>query len=322
MQTLTRLTSASLVLALAGPALAATVTWDGEGANNQWSTAENWSDNAAPTAGNDYVVDGVLFRSPYPSTSTSTPNTYTFDGDSLTVQNAAVFNLYRINTGGYYNVTHNFNTLTVNNAQLRPESSNGSIGHTLNGDLVFTGANTINMNEASNFTMRMILGTDGDDTLTGSGTLLLTRDATGSTRSVDVFADASGYSGDVSFAGLSGDIFELRLYNTAGLGTGDIAAGSYTSLQLLAASGVNIASSSVSLAGNSTLNLGAGPSTVGALSIAGNDVAADTYTAAELTALGFGGTFSGDGTITVVPEPGSLALIALGGLLIARRRRA
>lgn len=315
MQTLSRLTSASLVMALAGPALSATVNWDGEGANNQWSTADNWSDNAAPSAGNDYVVDGVLFRSPDATTNT-------FAGDSLTVQNGAVFNLYRTNGGGYFNVNHNFNTLNLDNAELRPQSSVGSIGHTVNGSMVFTGANTINMNENSSFTMRMILGTDGDDTLTGSGTLVLTRDATGSTRSVDVFADASGYSGDVSFAGLSGDIFELRLYNTAGLGTGDIAAGSFTSLQLLAASGVNIASSSVSLAGNSTLNLGAGASTVGALSIAGNDVAADTYTTAELTDLGFGGSFTGDGTLTIIPEPGSLALLGLGGLLIARRRRA
>ena len=316
MQTLTRLTSASLALALAGPALSATVTWDGEGANNQWSNADNWSDNAAPSAGNDYVVDGVLFRSPDASSNA-------FAGDALTVQNGAVFNLYRTNGGGYFNVTHSFTTLNLDNAELRPQSSVGSIGHTVTGNLVFTGANTLNLNENSAYTMRLILGTDGGGhTLTGSGTLNITRDATGSTRSVDVFADASGYSGDVSFAGLSGDVFELRLYHAAGLGTGDLAAGSFTSLQLLAASGVNIADSSVSLQSSSALNLGAGASTVGALTIAGNSVAADTYTAAELTALGLGGTFSGDGTLTVIPEPGSLALITLGGLLIARRRRA
>ena len=38
-------------------ARAATVTWDGEGEDNNWSTAANWSGDAVPGTGDDAVFD-------------------------------------------------------------------------------------------------------------------------------------------------------------------------------------------------------------------------------------------------------------------------
>ena len=51
----------ALMLTLAATGQAATVTWVG-GTDDFLSTAGNWSDATAPSAGNDYVVDGVLVR--------------------------------------------------------------------------------------------------------------------------------------------------------------------------------------------------------------------------------------------------------------------
>ena len=70
------------------------------------------------------------------------------------------------------------------------------------------------------------------------------------------------------------------------------------------------------------LNLGDGATTIGGLSIAGNDIANGTYDATALTGLGFGGTYGGTGTLTVVPEPAAPLLGAFGLLGLLRRRRA
>lgn len=111
----------------------------------------------------------------------------------------------------------------------------------------------------------------------------------------------------------------------------------------------SLASSLVSLAGDTTFTIGNvsgltgltslelaagaavelfydGNMTLASLSIDGEEVAAGTYTSGELTALGTSSdvTFSSgafNGTVTVIPEPGSLALTAVAGLLLMRRTR-
>ncbi|WP_435896213.1 PEP-CTERM sorting domain-containing protein [Oceaniferula spumae] len=60
---------------------------------------------------------------------------------------------------------------------------------------------------------------------------------------------------------------------------------------------------------------------MGSLVIAGNNVGPGTYGADDLTNLGFGGTYTGTGSITIVPEPSSSALLGLAGIALALRRR-
>lgn len=52
----------SFVFVFSSNSAAATRTWDGGGATNNWSTAANWSDDAAPTNADDVVFDGASVK--------------------------------------------------------------------------------------------------------------------------------------------------------------------------------------------------------------------------------------------------------------------
>ncbi len=50
---------AAASMLLAAHAFSATITWDGEGADNDWLTPENWSDDVVPGPADDVVFDGT-----------------------------------------------------------------------------------------------------------------------------------------------------------------------------------------------------------------------------------------------------------------------
>jgi hypothetical protein len=71
--TLGTLTASSIVgdsLTIGVPAR--TLTWDGGGSNNQWSTAENWAENAVPQAGDNLVFPAAAAK---PASVNSFPDT-------------------------------------------------------------------------------------------------------------------------------------------------------------------------------------------------------------------------------------------------------
>jgi hypothetical protein len=84
----------------------------------------------------------------------------------------------------------------------------------------------------------------------------------------------------------------------------------------------------LSLAAGTALDLAfaSGSETVFGLVLNGAAVAAGTYDVTQLNALGSGSSItftSAGGTLTVVPEPGTVAMLCLGlicGLLVFRRR--
>jgi hypothetical protein len=70
------------------------------------------------------------------------------------------------------------------------------------------------------------------------------------------------------------------------------------------------------------LNFSAGFEQIGALVLNGTSAPAGTYDAATLTALDGTITFTGTGSLTVVPEPSVIALLAMGlGVWLVRIRR-
>lgn len=55
----------SALLAVCICSEAAIITWDGEGNDNQWSTASNWSGNVVPVAGDDVILDNSVVPGSY-----------------------------------------------------------------------------------------------------------------------------------------------------------------------------------------------------------------------------------------------------------------
>jgi hypothetical protein len=302
--------SLALVLALmpVPPAHAALVTLtgsDGFGTSsfNSAGTCPGgcWSDGMAPQAGNDYITNENRMRTP------ADGNSYSFAGDSLTVNNTNA-----LNGGLMYKGTGNAGILTINNLIL-----NGGRVHHQNGlgDLFRLAGN---INVLSNSTIHAKQGNiDITADISGSGNLdIPVTDASGeNNRYVTLLAANSGYSGSITVPG------RFRLGDGGGL-TFDIGP-----------SGVN---NSVSGTGTAAFNGIFSFDLTGASSNPG-----DSWTIASVANQSFGATFSvsgfaaaGDvwvsgvyrfdeatGILAVIPEPGSLLLMALGGLAIACRRR-
>jgi C1A family cysteine protease/subtilisin-like proprotein convertase family protein len=66
-------------------------TWDGGGADNNWTTAANWSDNVAPVAGDQLVFGGATRTSPYNNfTAGTTFDSITFASGGFTLSGNSV----------------------------------------------------------------------------------------------------------------------------------------------------------------------------------------------------------------------------------------
>lgn len=218
---LTKTTQSPLIatiLASATVPLSAQITWDGGGANNLWSTPENWSDDTIPTAGNDYVVDAATARSP---NSTSFP----FDGDSLTVQNGATVLLYKTSGTGTFSAP-----LAVKDSTLQVDGNAYTTTYRLSQPVAFSGTCTVDFTLNPGYTGNLYF----DGGLTGSGTLAINRDASGTGRNVYFNGDTSGYSGDITLASSAAETFTAHFNDTNGWGSGTLTLGGYSTANVVA----------------------------------------------------------------------------------------
>ncbi len=72
---------------LVNPVVAATVTWDGGGTGDLWSTPENWSTDLAPVVADDVELDGSISQGPIiDETVTAVCNTIVGPGSGQTMQ--------------------------------------------------------------------------------------------------------------------------------------------------------------------------------------------------------------------------------------------
>ncbi|VGO17697.1 hypothetical protein PDESU_06299 [Pontiella desulfatans] len=106
-------------MALAVAAQAASVSWDGEAADNNWTSVTNWSDNLAPNYGDDVTIDSASVN--YDATA----GAGSFLGDSLTLSGTATltantvirFNGADVNVGSNASLAgssyYDFNSSTV-----------------------------------------------------------------------------------------------------------------------------------------------------------------------------------------------------------------
>jgi len=113
-------------------ALAATVTHTDDDAANTapsgFSGAMNWSDGAAPTAGNDYIVQSYLLRT------LNTTGNFTFGGDSLTLLDGGELRL-KNNAGTDIITTNN---LIMDAGVVRANSNTGATPSNLAGTIKVT----------------------------------------------------------------------------------------------------------------------------------------------------------------------------------------
>jgi hypothetical protein len=301
------------VIALATTAVASAATINQVQSNNtsgqSWSTAGAWSNNAAASAGNDYISGtGMVLRSP------TTVNS-SFPGDSLTL-NGSQFNLTG-DTGAAGIVT--IPVLNVNGAAI-VNGNGGNRTQTLSGAANFSGTSYFRLSGAAtgrNITVSAQITGSGMIGLAQNGTLAL--DGTGNT-----------FSGLWTVGGLNVSILGTNYSNSntlistlVGSSSGSLGVDSSVSLNIWSRLDLNYdwtTSGSLTLADNGgsatsiimTLDQNV---TVGALSVAGSLFDPGTYSYSDLSTLGYADYFTnGGGSITVVPEPHSLGLVLLGSI--------
>ena len=165
---------AVLALAAVQPAHAGLIYWDEGGANQSWNTAANWSDNATPTSGNEYVLDDSLFTM---IASYGLDNSFTIQ--TLTLNAAAMTDL-NANTPGDTTAR----VLTLNGGTATPLIAVGSLAPASVNIGVAAGVGTLSITLAASgdiqvatgktLTIMSAIGQSGTQSLTKTGTGTLT----------------------------------------------------------------------------------------------------------------------------------------------------
>ncbi len=307
---------AAAAMLLAGEATAATVTLNVGNAFGQssFNSALNWSNAAAPSAGNDYQGNGLLLRTP-----DATPNSFSFAGDSLLITGPGLVNAAANDAlmwkGNGTTAVITVNNLTINGGQLRHAQGDGDTV-TWAGTLAI-GANGANMATQGG----MIISAP----ISGSSTIrILPSGSNGALRTITFASAANTFTGNITMVNATQS--RLTLADNANLNF------------VIGANGVNnsISGSGVlNLNGDFNINLSGAGTTNG-----------DSWTLVSGPTTTYGATFTLPGftnpvpgkwrsglykfdqatgvlSVTPVPEPAGIALVglALAGTVAASRKR-
>jgi hypothetical protein len=308
----------ALVLAATIPVVsAATVNSVATGAYN---TGTTWSNSAAPTAGNDYVIQNDVTHSGTASA--------TLAGDKVTINSGFLRWEQTNNAAG----TLSINNLTLNGGSLQFTSSNTfARTQTLGNILTVTAPSTLQLGRGNqNFTTHSYLAGG----IAGTSALSYVSNVGDSTDDIGILHVTSSnatYSGNWSVNSIDTGYANLSPEAANALGTGSVTLATRSTLTVVAANAINstpavtltTATSKLvltngwnnsvgilNLHATSAVDLADSTSVIGAMTIGSNNVPAGTHTAADLTALGFGGTFTGTtGTIQIVSLPSPLLVV-------------
>lgn len=301
------------------PALGAVVTTTGDDGfgTSSFNSAGVWSNAAAPSSGNDYFVDDEdRIRTPADNGS------HSFAGDSLTVQSTGSGGDYLLK-GLTYKGTGTGATITVPNLVL----DGGSINH-LNG-------------AGDEFNLYGSLDVVSDSYLFPKQGPIFVFSDIGGTAQITVPA-SDGDIRDKLWIGSSANTFTGDIINNGRLGLMDDAVFNF----MIGVTGVNNSITSpggqqhITLDGDFVFDLSGASTTDGDSWLVIGTTPASTYYGSTFTVADFTPQGDVDGTwtkpiddsslyyqfqqstglLTVAPEPGSLALLALGGLALLRRR--
>lgn len=268
-----------------------------------WNQSSQWAGGAAPVTGNNYILYtntsnnstlssyyGVSFGTGYIRTPAD-GGASAFTGDSIVLPPGTEI-LLKETSGGSASadiVFSNYNNINTSGlyplVRLAPSASGGTVA--LNGRIV----NLVDSYVANDAGATMTLNIGS--TVTGASNLTLVSASAGSfsaTRTNLVMGDWSGFSGTLNIGNATvGAVVEL---NNSAFNANMMLAMPRTDSILILDKEINVKR----------------------FSIANNDVPAGTYTPAQLSALGLGGNFSGNGLLTVAPDyPRILKVYLQGG---------
>lgn len=267
--------------------------------SNTWSANADWFNQTSGGGSNPVVFPG---GSSGGGAGSWTGNTFDTQGFALRTNSSTY-------TFGDTNTTLVLHTPTSRGMAVRTSGSAVSTVPNLNsqGGLIFSGANAPAI---SNLTVTNFINSSGTTlqpgdsdartlnlnigTLTGNGNFTLKNSVNNGTVQLTV-GNASGYTGDITFDASRVNILEFK---------NDLISGGGLVL------GTN---SQINLKQNVTFET---------VEINGSFLAAGTYPYAALNST-YDSYFvdGGSGSITVVPEPGTLALLGMAGLVMRRSRR-
>ena len=292
--------AASLSLVASAQAIDVTLTaGDGFG-NSSFNSAGNWSNGAAPSAGNDYFTGNFRVRTP------ADAGSYVFGGDSLTVNNT---NPDADLVGLSYKGLGTTGVITVDNLIL----DGGSINH-INGvgDLFQLDGNINVVSDSTIWAKQGPINILAD--VTGTGNVLVpVGDDAGRTLTL---LGVNTLTGDIQADGefVLGETGSY-LFDIDGSGTNNTITGSASAVY----NGTfvfDLDDASAAEGDSWTITSVATQSFGETFNVAGFTESGDVWTMGDYQFSESTGVLS-----VVVPEPTSLALVGLAGLAALRRRR-
>lgn len=172
---LTTMISLLGLILLTQSSIAATRTWDGGGATNNWSENANWSGDLAPTSGDDVVFDGTSVKNAtvdismtiltYAINAGYTGTITIANGIVLTTNGGPIQNAGTLNVGGgTLNMGPNFATLNGGTLLGGTGAINVGFFLTVNGGIFNGGSSTMNIPHL-NITGGSFMSTSGDLTV-------------------------------------------------------------------------------------------------------------------------------------------------------------
>jgi len=281
---------------------------------SSFTGATNWDDGMVPSAGNDYFNATYLLRTP------ADANSYTFQGDSLTITGAGLAtganNEALMWKGSGTSAIITVNSLTINGGQLRHGQGDADT-FTLAGNITI-GAN--NANFATQGGMIITAPIAGSTTIR-----VLDSGSSDGRREIRLASGANTFTGDIQLYGNDSYRSRLRLADDANMNF------------VIGASGVN---NSIFGTGTAYLDgdfffdlLGAG-TTYGdewLIEDVTRPIYGDTFTVSGWTPVGTDAwTTAANGTLYTfwestgilrVPEPSSIALLLGGAVMLLALRR-